>query len=57
MLGRELLMALAQGQGLRGLDETARAVGVFLDIHSIAPSGPDCGTRTADLDEHPPAQM
>ena len=33
VLGRELLMALAQGEGLRGLDETAGAVGVFLDIH------------------------
>ena len=38
MLGRELLMALAQGQRLRGLDETAGAVGVFLEIHHVAPS-------------------
>ena len=49
MFGRELLMALAQREGLRGLDETARTFGVFLDIHSLAPSGPNCGARTTDL--------
>ena len=42
MLGREALMALAQGQRLRRLDEAARALGVFLEVHrqlslSIAP--------------------
>ena len=56
MFGRELLMALAQREGLRRLDESASAVGVFLDIHSIAPSGPleAPGRRTSD--EHPPGQ-
>ena len=50
MLGGELLMALAQGQRLRGLDEPASAVGVFLDIHGQSlPSGPKPGTRLADL--------
>src|SRR5438034_3635354 len=33
MLGRELLMALAQGQRLSGVNEPAGAVGVFLEIH------------------------
>jgi hypothetical protein len=33
MLGSELLMALAQGQRLSGLNEPAGAVGVFLEIH------------------------
>jgi hypothetical protein len=40
-----LLMALAQREGLRRLNETAGAVGVLLDIHPSLPSGPDCGTR------------
>ena len=38
MLGGELLMALAQGQRLGGLHETAGAVGVFLEIHVSTPS-------------------
>ena len=38
MLGRELLMALAQGKGLRRLNETAGAVGVLLDIHRFVSS-------------------
>ena len=38
MFGGELLMALAQGQRLGGLHETAGAVGVFLEIHSSTPS-------------------
>ena len=37
MLGGELLVALAQGQRLRGLHESARAVGVFLEIHVSLP--------------------
>ena len=32
--GRELLVALAQRNGLRGLHETAGAVGILLEIHS-----------------------
>src|SRR5262249_56357286 len=40
MLGGKLLMALAQGQRLGGLNETAGAVGVFLEIHtsSLSPT-------------------
>jgi hypothetical protein len=38
MLGRELLMALAQRQRLRRLNKTAGAVGVFLKIHVSTPS-------------------
>ena len=49
MLGGELLMPLAQRERLGGLDKTASAVGVFLDIHQIAPSGPSGGARMADL--------
>ena len=37
MFGGELLVALAQGQRLRGLHETAGAVGVFLEIHVSLP--------------------
>src|SRR5262249_8738174 len=37
VLGRELLMAFAQRQRLGGLDETARTVGEFLEVHG-APS-------------------
>ena len=42
MLGREALMALAQRQRLRRLDEALRPLGVFLEVHrqlslSIAP--------------------
>src|SRR5262249_46593675 len=33
VLGGELLVAFAQGQRLGGLNETAGAVGVFLEIH------------------------
>src|SRR5262249_402355 len=40
VLGGKLLMALAQGQRLGGLNETEGAVGVFLEIHtsSISPT-------------------
>ena len=38
MFGGELLVALAQGQRLGGLDETAGAVRVLLEIHALAPS-------------------
>src|SRR5208282_1958119 len=37
MLGRKLLVSLAQRERLGGLDETAAAVGVFVEIH-ILPS-------------------
>jgi hypothetical protein len=44
MLGRELLMAFAQRQRLRALDEAARALGVFFQIHFVrspqAPAAP-----------------
>ncbi len=43
VLGRELLVAFAQGQRLRGLDETAGAVRVFLEIHVVTPSA--CSAR------------
>ena len=45
MLGCELLVALAQGQRLGGLHETAGAVGVFLEIHgsSLSLSLRPCG--------------
>src|SRR6185312_6254114 len=33
MLGRELLIAFAQGQTLRRLNKAARPLGEFLDIH------------------------
>ena len=49
VLGGELLMALAQREGLRGLDETARAVGVFLDIHASLPRAQAASARTTDL--------
>ncbi len=42
MFGGELLVALAQGQRLRGLHESARAVGIFLEIHALTPSA-HCG--------------
>ena len=37
MFGGELLVALAQGQRLGGLHETAGAVGVFVEIHRLLP--------------------
>ena len=40
MLRRELLVALAQGVGLGGLDEAARPLRVFLEIHASLPFGP-----------------
>ena len=45
MLGGELLLALAHGQRLGGLNETAGAVRVFLEIHvvSLGLSLPPCG--------------
>ncbi len=36
MLGRELLVPLAGGEGLRALDKTAGAFGVFLEIHAVS---------------------
>ena len=41
MLGGELLVTLAQRQRLGGLNETARAVGVFFEIHASTPSAHD----------------
>ncbi len=50
MLGRELLVALPERKLLRGLDETARALGVFFKIHDLplvgASPGPEA-TRAA----------
>ena len=37
VLGRELLVSLAQRERLGGLDETAAAVGVFVEIHDLFP--------------------
>ena len=37
MVGGELLVTLAKGQRLRGLDEAAGAVRVFLEIHGSLP--------------------
>ena len=37
MFGCELLVPLAQGERLRGLDETARTFGKFLKIHMRCP--------------------
>jgi hypothetical protein len=50
MLGRELLMALAQCEGLRRLDKTASAVGVFLDIHQSLPRARIVAPGIADLE-------
>ena len=36
MFGGELLMPFPQRKGLGGLNETASAVGIFLDIHSAS---------------------
>ena len=41
MLGGKLLVALTQGQRLRGLDKTPRPVGIFLEIHVSTPSAHD----------------
>jgi hypothetical protein len=38
MQRRELLMSVAQGERLRGLDEATRTLGVFLNIHFAIPS-------------------
>ena len=40
VLGRELLMAFAQRQRLRALDEPPRPLGVFFQIHVDLPSAP-----------------
>src|SRR6476619_6336127 len=50
MLGRELLMALAQREGLRRLDETASAFGVFLDIHQSLPRARFLAPGLTDLE-------
>ncbi len=41
MFGGELLVALTQGQRLRGLHEAPRAVGIFLEVHVSTPSALD----------------
>jgi hypothetical protein len=40
MFGGELLVVLPQRQRLRALNEAARPLGVFLQIHRILPSAP-----------------
>jgi hypothetical protein len=37
MFGGEALMAFPQGKALSRLDETARPLGVFLEIHGHSP--------------------
>ncbi len=52
MLGGELLVALAQGQGLRGLNESTGAVGVFFEIHVVSLGlllGPDGAARASSM--------
>ena len=56
MFGGKLLMALAKRERLRGLHETARTVGVFVDIHAPLPgpnaaplSGPRLSTRRSRM--------
>jgi hypothetical protein len=48
-----LLVALAQRQRLGGLDETAGAVRVFLDIHALLPrpvrTAPQARLKTSSL--------
>src|SRR3954469_17873820 len=56
MLGRELLMALAQRKRLRGLDEPARTVGVFLDIHASLPRAQTAAPGRRTSPERPPLQ-
>ena len=36
MLGRELLVSLALGERLGGLNEAAAAVGIFFEVHGIS---------------------
>jgi hypothetical protein len=38
MQRRELLVTVSHGERLRRLDETARTLGVFLNIHRLLPS-------------------
>jgi len=40
MLGSQPLMAAPLSQGLRSLQEAARALGVFLDVHLFRPLSP-----------------
>ena len=40
MIRGELLVALAKGQALGRLNETARPLGEFLDIHALSRSAP-----------------
>ena len=46
MLGQELLMALGQRAGLRGLDEALHPLGVFFRIHASPHSRPARATRS-----------
>jgi hypothetical protein len=50
MLGRELLMALAQREGLRRLDKTARTLGVFFNIHQSLPRARFLAPGLTDLE-------
>ena len=50
MLGRELLVALAERVGLGRLDEALRPLGVFLDIHASDPFRPGPATRSVEAD-------
>ena len=48
MFGDELLVALTQGQALGRLNETARPLGEFLDIHALSRPAPFFG-RTGNV--------
>ena len=52
VLRREALVALAQGQRLRRLDEAARPLGVFLEVHGQLPL--PCGPLSSAA--HAPAR-
>jgi hypothetical protein len=45
VLGRELLMALAQSQRLSGLNKSAGTVGIFLEVHFSSLSLPLASRR------------
>jgi hypothetical protein len=54
MLGRKLLMVLPERQGLRGLDETPRALCIFFQVHGgKLPYGPARQTRS----DRPPSAI
>ncbi len=53
MFGGELLVPFTLGERLRGLNETAGAVRVFIDIHALSPSAysrrPEGSAETSSL--------